>query len=186
MEGSITKANGYLHQLESLSFLIAFKVLLEAMVSLRGLKLKLQMEAGDVLYAYREVQEIISYLKTIRSRSEAEFSQIFAEAAKLEKDLHGEDFELRMPRVNRRQVHCSNVDVSRAKDYFCITIYNEFLSHTISELQSRFLDNPGYVVGRLHLLPSECCQNEDPDMSVLEVHSGFLQKMIFPVLGYFL
>ena len=84
------------------------------------------------------------------------------EATKLGKDLHGEDFELRMPRINRRQVHRSNVQAQSADDYFRITIYNEFLSHVISELQSRFVDNESHSVGLLHLLPSGCCStNKD-------------------------
>ena len=48
------------------------------------------------------------------------------------------------------------------QDYFRITLYHEFLSHVVSELQSRFVDNPAHniVLGLLYLLPSECI-NED-------------------------
>ena len=97
----------------------------------------------------------------MRSRSERGFSEIYFETTKLGKDLHGEHFELSMPRVNRRQMHRSNILAQSAEEYFRITIYNEFLSHVISELQSRFVDNAGHSVGLLHLLPSQCCNNSE-------------------------
>ena len=57
---TISKANGFL---ESSSFLISFKILLEVLSSLRALTLKLQIQAIDVLYAYKEVKNIIKSLK---------------------------------------------------------------------------------------------------------------------------
>ena len=71
---TVTKANGFLYHLESSTFLIAFKILLEILSSIRGLTLKLQMEALDVLYAYREVRSIVTSLKNMRSNSDKEFS----------------------------------------------------------------------------------------------------------------
>ena len=147
---SVTKASGFIHHLESTSFLVAFKVLLEVLTNLRGLTTKLQMQAADVFYAYKKVAKVVDGLKTMRSSSESEFSPLFQEASKLGKALHGEEFELSLPRINsRRQVHRRNIPVQNAEDYYRITVYNEFLSHVISELESRF-------AGLLHLLPSEC------------------------------
>lgn len=60
---TISKTNGFLYQLESSSFLISFKILLEILSSLRALTLKLQMQAIDVLYAYKEVKNTIKSLK---------------------------------------------------------------------------------------------------------------------------
>ena len=45
---SITKANGFLFQLQSPTFLIAFKILLRILYILRELTVKLQMQAIDV------------------------------------------------------------------------------------------------------------------------------------------
>ena len=56
---TITKATGFVHQLESSSFLVCFKILLEVLSQLRGLTLKLQMQAADIIYAYEEVGSII-------------------------------------------------------------------------------------------------------------------------------
>ena len=46
------KANVFIHQLESSTFLVSFKILLECLAHLRGLTVKVQMQAIDVLYAY--------------------------------------------------------------------------------------------------------------------------------------
>jgi hypothetical protein len=59
---TLTRANGFLHQLESSSFLISFKTLLEVLTCLKSLTIKLQMQAIDILYAYREVKGVTSTL----------------------------------------------------------------------------------------------------------------------------
>ena len=159
----ITKANGFLHQLESSLFLVCFKILFEVLTCLRGLTVKLQQRALDVHYAYKEVDNVISVLKSLRDNSEKEFARIFEEACKLGQKLHGNNFELNQPRVVRRQVHRSNVGATSAVDYFRITYYNEFLSHVVAELQIRFNSNAAHGVGLLHLLPSH---NEDADIEI--------------------
>ena len=52
----ITKANGYLYQLEASSFFICFKILLKIVSYLREITLKLQMETIDAAYAYKQVR----------------------------------------------------------------------------------------------------------------------------------
>ena len=56
---TLTKANGFLHQLESSSLLICFKILLEVLSYLRSLTLGLQEEALDVMHAYEQVNSVI-------------------------------------------------------------------------------------------------------------------------------
>ena len=51
----IMKANGFLFQLQSPSFLIAFKILLCILYVLRELTMKLQMQAIGVTYVYQQV-----------------------------------------------------------------------------------------------------------------------------------
>ena len=159
---TLTKANGFLFQLQSSSFLICFKTLLQVLYYLRELTLKLQMQAIDVVYAYRQVCSVISTLKGMRQEFTREFGKIFVETAKLGEDLHGEQFQLCKPRITSRQVHRSNPVTDSVEDYFRITLYDEFLSHVVAELQDRFLDNPGHdiALGLLHLLPSECVSLE--------------------------
>ena len=49
---TLTKATGYIFQLQSSSFLARFYILVECLPHLRGISIKLRMQAGDVLYAY--------------------------------------------------------------------------------------------------------------------------------------
>ena len=62
------------------------------------------------------------------------------------------------PRFAKQQQHRSNPPSSTPEEYYRITLYNKFLSHILSELEERFLNNPshGAAVGLLHLLPSAC------------------------------
>ena len=83
---------------------------------------------------------------------------IFREATSLGKCLNGDDFELKQPRLNARQVHRFNVQAASAEEYFKISLFNEYFSHLISELEARFTNNPAAVhtTGLLELLPEEC------------------------------
>ena len=157
---SLTKVNGSLFQLESSSFLVCFKVLLEVLSCLRGLTLKLQMEALDVLYAYKEVRTVVSTLKSMRSDSERVFKRIYAETTKLGKDLHDDDFELKQPRICGWQTHWNNLQADTPEQYYRITFFNEFLSHTIAELDERFINHPPPIIGLLRLLPRQCCSTD--------------------------
>ena len=166
---TITKANGFLYQLQSSPFLISFKILLEVMCCLRGLTKKLQLQAIDVFYAYKEVNSVVLTLKGMRNDSEREFHKIFDEATKLGKSLHGEDYLLSLPRITGRQSYRGNPSVSSPEDYYRITLYNEFLSQVIAELEKRFVDSPMHGIGILNLLPGECCKCEVTDDIPLEL-----------------
>ncbi len=82
---TLTKANGFIYHLVCY-FLVCFKILLEVLSCLRGLTLKLQMQAVDVIYAYGQVRAVVSTLKIMREVSEREFRRIFTETDKLAKD----------------------------------------------------------------------------------------------------
>ena len=155
---SITKANGFLFQLQSPSFLIAFKILLRILYLLRELTVKLQMQAIDVTYAYHQVTSVVSTLKKMREDSSSQFHSLFTETTQLAQQLHGDQFELSTPRIVGWQVHRNNPETSSPEDYFRITLFNDFLSHVISQLEDRFANNPAHSIalGLLCLLPSEC------------------------------
>ena len=126
--------------------------------------LKLQMRATDVVYAYKQVRSVVSTLKGMRQDSAREFKQVFIQTTKLGQDLHGDQFQLCKPRVTRHQVHRSNPETSSAEDHFRITLYNEFLSHVVAELDERFVNNPAHEIalGLLYLLPM-CSEVESED-----------------------
>ena len=124
--------------------------------------MKLQMQAMDVQYAYKNINSIVSTLKVLRQDSNNEFKKMFAEATTLGKQLNGESFEHSTPRLAGRQLHRSNPPTSTPEDYFRITFYDEFLSHVITELEARFIDNPSHEItlGLLYLLRNKCISLE--------------------------
>lgn len=84
---TLTKANGFLYQLEYY-FLGVFQDTLEVLSYLRSLILKLQMQAIDVIYAYKEIDSVTSALNSMREGSDREFKRIFEETTTLGKQLH--------------------------------------------------------------------------------------------------
>ena len=111
----------------------------------------------------------MSNLKSMRSDSERVFKRIYAETTKLGKDLHGDDFELKQPRICGWQTHWNNLQADTPEQYYRITFFNEFLSHTIAELDERFINHPPPIIGLLHLLPWQCCSSDsEPENPLLE------------------
>ena len=88
------------------------------------------------------MKSVVSSLGKIRSKARTEFKIIFDDTAKLGKKLHGQQFEIKKPRTTGRQAHRSNPDVESAEDFFRITLFDEFVSHVVSELQDRFVNKP--------------------------------------------
>ena len=163
---TVTKASGFLYQLESSPFFVSFVILLEVLLNLRELTCKFQMRAVDVLYGHREVKRVVSTFEKMRRNSEQEFRRIYRQATKLGKDLNGREFELSTPRLSKRQVHRANPDLSSTEDCYRVTHFNKFLSHVISDLQQRFLDIPACGLSLMHLLPSQCVgDTQDRDSS---------------------
>ena len=77
------------------------------------------------LVCLQEVFTVLLILKDMKSDSLREFRQIFEETSELGVNFHGEDFELRKPRLNQRQRHRSNVPATTAENYYRIILYNE-------------------------------------------------------------
>lgn len=97
-------------------------------------------------------------IQSLRSESDIEFKELYLEAEKIGKKLHGDNFKLTTPRLTGRQRYRSNPPTSTPEEYYCISLYNEFLSHILSELKERFINNPSHstAVGLLNCLPSHC------------------------------
>ena len=150
-----TKAYGFLYQLESSTFLVCFQILLKILYYLREITVKLQMQAVDVLCAYDQISFVVTSLQKMREDSETEFEKIYDNTMKMGKMLHGGQFEIENPRTTRRQNHQSNPGVESAKDYYRITLFDEFVSHVVAQLQERFIDNPAHSTtnGLMHLSP---------------------------------
>ena len=90
------------------------------------------------------------------------------ETTKLGKSLHGDDFKLKQPRITGVQTHRNNLLADTPEKYYRNTLFNEFPSHTIAELDERFINHSAPIIGLLHLLPRQCCCiNSDPESPLL-------------------
>lgn len=160
---TISKANGFLNQIQSSSFLVAFYILLQILQVLKELTLKLQSLAMDVVHAYKSVSSVICTLKFIRANNVTEFQKLFTSVRELGKELYGDEFDIVKPRLVGRMVHRGNPTHCTTEEYYRVTMYNEFISHVISELEDRFSNNPAHTttMGLLFLLPSECIKLAD-------------------------
>eukprot|EP00118_Oscarella_pearsei_P020405 m.220984 g.220984 ORF g.220984 m.220984 type:complete len:248 (+) comp39951_c2_seq40:696-1439(+) len=117
---------------------------------------KLQKQASDVSSAYKEAQFIHAILRRFRDDSEKEFAKMFAKSQELGTSLFSATYRLTMPRIARSQLHRSNIETDSLETYYRVSLYNEFLSHCVRELQERLLDNSSHFTGLLHLLPLHC------------------------------
>ena len=88
---------------------------------------------------------------------------MFEEATSLGKKLHGNEFEVHKPHLASRMAYRDNPPANTAEDYYRVVMYDEFLSHIISELEERFVRNTSHKIalGLLYLLPSECIKLSD-------------------------
>ena len=66
---------------------------------LKELTLKLQQLAADVVHAYKMVTSVVSTLSKMREESQREFHKVYLDTTVLGRKLHGDDFEIRKPRV---------------------------------------------------------------------------------------
>ena len=132
----------------------------------------------------REVNQVLSTLKGMRDDSASEFKKLFEEAAKLGQQLNGDQFELSTPRIAGRQAHRSNPTTSTPEEYYRITMFEEFLSHIVTQLQDRFVDNPAQsiVLGLLYLLPKECVQVSSIPIELARTAEFYEDDLPHPVM----
>ena len=138
------------------------------------------------------VTGVLSSLNSMRRNSGVEFKKLFSEVIKLGKRLYGSEFEITTPRLSSRQAHRSNHPSTTPEEYYRVSLYNEFLSHVLNELEERFLNNntQEIVTGLLYLVPSECIQLEEgsdipqPLADVVELYSDDLPHSVMFSIEY--
>ena len=71
------------------------------------------------------------------------------------------------------------------EDYHGISLYNDFISHVVSQLQSRFTSNENHScsIRLLYLLPSHICKTVT-DVSSFDVPRHYHQLLIFTRMIY--
>lgn len=132
---SKTKASGFRHVLESSTFIVALVVTSKTIEVIKPLSVKLQKQSQDILEAHDHVAIVESQLARFREESVETFGGWFGEAEELASSIQ---VPLERPRIHPRQKNRANPTCETTEDYFCITIYNEFISHVANEMKQRF------------------------------------------------
>ena len=170
---TLTKARGFLHQLNSFEFFISFNVTMRIMSSLRTLTVKLQKKSIDILAAYDLVAGVHSDLELMKINCEVEFHEWFEEIKSL-----ADDFNITVcaPRTAARQDHRENAPADCPEVYYRRNLMIPFLDHITTELENRFGPIHQTMVKLLGLVPSvAACYSLD---SVNEV--GAMYKADLP------
>ena len=170
---SLTKARGFLHQLNSFEFLISFNVTMRIMSSLRSLTVKLQKKSSDILAAYELVSDVHCDLELLKINCEEEFHQWFSEIKTMADELN---IPVSTPRTVARQVHRDNAPADSPGVYYRRNLMIPFLNHITSELDNRFGPSHQTKIKLLGLIPSIAASY--PLASVTEV--GKMYKADLP------
>ena len=62
---TLTKANGFLHQLSSFQFLVSVSITMRILSSICSLTINVQKKATDILVAYEHVSDVQTELKLL-------------------------------------------------------------------------------------------------------------------------
>ena len=150
---TLVKARGFLHQLLSFEFVVAFNITMRILSSLRSLTVKLQKKSNDVLAVYELVSNVQLDLALLKSNCEEEFHLWFNEMTTLADKLN---ISVSIPRIASRQVHRyrSNAPADSPESYYRQNIMIPFLDHITMELEERFGPIHQNKVKLLGLIPS--------------------------------
>lgn len=70
---TLTKANGFRHQVSSFEFLVSFNITMRIFSSLRSLTVNLQKKTHDILAAYEHVSDVQLEMELLKINCEEEF-----------------------------------------------------------------------------------------------------------------
>ena len=132
---TVTKARGFLFQLKSFEFLLAFNITMRLLSTLRSLTVKLQKTSNDILAAYELVSEVQMDLELLKINCEEEF-HLWLDDVKILADKL--DIAVAVPRINARQVHRDNIPADSPEEYYRRNLMIPFLDHITTELENRF------------------------------------------------
>ena len=174
---SRAQALSFLKSLKSSDYIVSCLVINKALAVLQPVSVKLQGVAVDVIVANDMVGSVIDELKLF---DDATFSEIYQQARSLASQV-GEDISA--PRVVGIQRHRANPPASTALEHFRIAIYKPFMSHLISELETRFTESRSVINQLCKLVPPCSITPQDvrelSDFYYGDLHSpGYLESEV--------
>ena len=132
---TLTKVNGFCHQLISFEFLVTFRVTMRILKSLQCLTITMQKKPNSIIAAYEHVPGVQLELELLRSNCEEEFHIWFSEIKTLADDLN---VPVSTPRITSKQVHRVTGPTDSPEIYYRNNITIPFLDHITTKLRARF------------------------------------------------
>ena len=148
---SITKANGFLHNITSFQFLVAASIAMRLLSFLRSVTVRLQKRSIDIVNAYGQVHAIQNEMESFNANCDLEFHTWFVEISKLAQELN---ITVAVPRIIGRQVYRNNAPADSPEMYYRRNVLLPFLDHILTELQDRFGGVRQKIVKLFSLVPS--------------------------------
>lgn len=148
---SKSKANSLLTGITDFDFIIVFLTIYQFLSHLAGITVKLQSSTLDILKAYKEIDDIKSYLKSLRDKISPEFHKVFLQAERMGASVNVDPSR---PRSCTRQRNRPNAEADSVEDWYRVNVAIPFLDHIIAELDSQFSQLAKTASQLLCLVPS--------------------------------
>ncbi|PAA56516.1 hypothetical protein BOX15_Mlig007787g1 [Macrostomum lignano] len=158
-------------------YVIAGHIIDAVLTITKPLSEKLQCVDLDLVDCVNEIKAVIDVLRDLRSDDgHVRYNKIFDSA---EKAL-GEPLQKPRTSARCRQKHRANPDVSTARDYFRIAMYNPFLDGIIATLEERFSSHAQLAFQMARLLPQSVVDESfDSVKKSIEIYIGQLRGLSF-------
>ena len=148
---SVTEASGLHRQLESSSFLIAFKTCHYIFGFTEGLSKQLQGSSMEIVSAYSTIPRVTEELENVRRNAATEFLTLYKSAVEMANKCGN---TIDVPRLSERQTLRCNVSDNTTEEYFRRAIFIPFLDSLVTEFNSRFSGKALDMAKGMYLIPS--------------------------------
>lgn len=145
-----SKASALLTSMKQSDFIISLVSASELFILTLALCKQLQQINCDLVEAIINVDHVLDVVKEKRKNAEVSFNDIFTRSEEIAKTL---EVEVNLPRLNKRQVHRSNIPHTSTEEYYRRSIFIPFLDDFISQLEERFINHRSTISGLQQLLP---------------------------------
>ena len=148
---SVTEASGLHRQLESSSFLIAYKTCHYIFGFTEGLSKQLQGSSMEIVSAYSTISRVTEESENVRRNAAIEFLPLYKSAVEMAKKCGN---TIDVPRLSEHQTLQCNVSYNTTEEYFRRAIFIPFLDSLVTEFNSRFSGKTLDMVKGMYLIPS--------------------------------
>ncbi|GBO32111.1 hypothetical protein AVEN_189605-1 [Araneus ventricosus] len=144
---------------------------------------QLQLNSAEIIQVMNLSKDIKKCFEEIRNDAKIEFSTIYSRARRLSEE---NNFEFKLPRQTKRQIHRENYGVDNVEDYYKVSVFIPCLDTLIEELNYRFQNSFEIAAFLEYILPFRCCEKQFEDvMDVASLYSSDIDSDVDIVKGEF-